>query len=87
MDVIKIIEKLAKTARNEPITQFDVSDNVMAQINLLQQEKVGLLPLELFAGITAVAASIVTFFSIQAWQYIVNPLFQLFVPYQGVSLW
>jgi len=87
MDVIKIIEKLAKTAQNEPIQQFDVSDSIMAQINLLQQEKVGLLPFELFAGITAAAASIVVFFSIQAWQYIVNPLYQLFAPYQGVSLW
>ncbi|MFA5292111.1 MAG: hypothetical protein WC496_03660 [Phycisphaerae bacterium] len=85
--IIKIIEKLAKTARNEALPQFDVSDDVMTRISLLQHEKVGLLPLEVFAGLTAVAASIVTFFSIQAWNYIVNPLFQLFAPYQGVSLW
>jgi hypothetical protein len=87
MDTIKIIEKLAKIAQKEPTPQFNVSNKVMAQISILQQEKFGLLPLELFAGITAVAASIVTFFSIQAWHYLVNPLMQLFVPYQGVALW
>ena len=87
MDTIKIIEKLAKIARAEVFPQFDVSDKVMTRIDLMQRENVRLWPLELFAGITAIAASIITFFSIHAWNYIVNPLFQLFAPYQGASLW
>jgi hypothetical protein len=87
MDALKFIEKLAEKARKEASPISDVSQMVMLEIDALQRDKTGLLPLELFAGITAIAASIVTFFSIQAWQYIVNPLMQLFVPYQGVSLW
>jgi hypothetical protein len=87
MDAIKIIEKLVKTAQKEKVPQFDVSKTVMLEISILQQEKTGFLPLELFAGITAIAASIVTLFSIQAWRYIVDPLFQLFVPLQGAPLW
>jgi len=83
MDTIKIIEKLAQIARAEILPQFDVANDVMTRIDLLEQAKPRLWPIEVFAGISAVAASIVTFFSIQAWQYIVNPLFQLFTPYQG----
>lgn len=83
----KIIDKLAVTSRNEIVPQLDVSDIVMARIIALQRQKVGLLPLEIFAGASAVAASIVMYFSIQAWQTIVNPLFQLLTPYQGVTLW
>ena len=87
MDTLKIIERLAEKARKETSARFDVSQTIMREINELQQQENGVLPLEFFAGITAVAASVITFFSIQAWHYIVNPLFQLFAPYQGVSLW
>jgi hypothetical protein len=87
MATMKIIEKLAQAAQNETVPQYDVSAEVMLQINTLRQEKTALLPLELFAGITALAASIVTFFSIQAWRCIVDPLIQLFTPFQGVPLW
>jgi hypothetical protein len=87
MDAIKIIEKLAKISQKEKTPQIDVSKAVMLEIGLLQQETAGFLPLEFFAGISAVAASIITLFSIHAWQYIVNPLFQLFVPFQEVLPW
>ena len=85
--IFEIIEKLAQKAQNEAIPQFSVSNMVMAQIELQQQRKFGLWPFEVFAGVSAVAASIVVFFSIQAWHNIVNPLVQLVAPYQGVQLW
>jgi hypothetical protein len=81
------IEKLAKKARTETPPQFSVANRVMAQIELRQQRKFNLWPFEVFAGLSAVAASIVVFFSIQAWHTIVNPLVQLVAPYQGVQLW
>ena len=87
MDAIKIIENLAKKARQETPPQVDVSKTVMLEIGILRQETAGFLPLEFFAGISAVAASIIMFFSIHAWQYIVNPLVQLFVPFQEVLPW
>jgi len=87
MDAIKIIENLAEKARKETPPQIDVSKTVMLEIGVFRQETAGFLPLEFFAGISAVAASIIMFFSIHAWQYIVNPLFQLFVPFQETLPW
>jgi hypothetical protein len=86
--ITEIIEKLAQKARSEAIPQFSVSNRVMARIDLLaRQPAVRLWPFQIFAGLTTVAASVVTFFSIQAWHTIINPLFQLLAPYQGVPLW
>ena len=87
MDTIKIVEKLAKIAQKEKIPQIDVSKTVMLEIAALRQETAGFLPFEFFAGISAIAASIIMFFSIHAWQYMVNPLLQLFVPFQEISPW
>ncbi|HBG28910.1 MAG: hypothetical protein A2Y10_16615 [Planctomycetes bacterium GWF2_41_51] len=85
--IIEILDKLAERAQSEILPQIDVSNGVMTRISLMRGQKPSLLPLEVFAGLTAVAASIVIFFSIQAWHNIVNPFYQLFAPYQGVSLW
>lgn len=85
--IFDYLEKLAQKARNESIPQFSVTNMVMAQIGLQQRTKFSLLPFEIFAGISAVAASIVVFFSIQAWHTLANPLVQLFATSQGASLW
>ena len=87
MDAIKIIEKLAKTAQKEKTPQIDVSKAVMLEIGLLRQENAGMIPFEWFAGISAVAASIITVFSLNAWRYIADPFIQLFMPLQGVLPW
>jgi hypothetical protein len=88
MDAIKIIEKLAKIAKKEKILQIDVSRAVMHEIGLLQQEeKASFLSLEWFAGVSAIAASILMVLSFHAWQYIVNPFMQLFGPFQEVLPW
>ncbi|MCE5341422.1 MAG: hypothetical protein LLF92_09910 [Planctomycetaceae bacterium] len=85
--IINIIEKLADKAKNEVAPQFYVADDVMTRIALMQRSRPGLLPLELFAGFTAVAASIMLFLSLEAIQNILNPMAQLLTPYQGASLW
>jgi hypothetical protein len=85
--IFDIVEKLAQKARNEAIPQFSVANRVMAQIDLIERQPAGLWPFEIFAGISAVAASIIVFFSIQAFQSLANPLAQLFVTSQGASLW
>ena len=85
--IFDIIEKLAQKARSEAIPQFSVSNRVMAQIDLIERQPTGLWPFEIFAGVSAVAASIVVFFSIQAWHTLANPLAQLFATSQGASLW
>jgi hypothetical protein len=85
--IINIIEKLADKARNEVVPQFYVADDVMTRIALMQRGRQTLLPLELFAGFTAVAASIMLFFTFEAVQNLLNPMAQLLAPYQGASLW
>jgi uncharacterized protein involved in response to NO len=87
MDAIKIIEKLAKTAQREKVPQIDVSKAVMHEIGILQRESVSFLPFEWFAGVSAVAASIMMFLSFYAWQYMTNPLVQLFAPFQEILPW
>ena len=87
MDALKIIEKLALTARKEEIPQIDVCKAVMSEIDVLQQAPAGILSFEWFAGISAIAASIVIFLSIPAWRYIVDPLVQLLAPLQEAALW
>ena len=87
MDTIKIIEKLAKMARNESLPQFDVSGSVLREISILQNQKAGIVPLEFFTAAAAAAASIIIFLSVHAWQSIVNPLIQLVMPLQETPLW
>jgi hypothetical protein len=87
MDTIKIIERLAKTAQKEKPPQIDVSKAVMLEIGILQQETAGFLPFEWFAGISAVAASIVMFLSFYAWRYMADPFVQLFAPFQEILPW
>jgi hypothetical protein len=50
------------------VPQFSVADDVMTQIALMQRSRIGAFALELFAGITAVAASVMLFFSLDAVQ-------------------
>ncbi len=87
MDAIKIIEKLAKAAQKETPPKVDVRKTVMLEIGILQQESASFLPFEWFAGISAVAASIVMFLSFYAWRYIADPFVQLFVPFQEILPW
>ncbi|OQA03341.1 MAG: hypothetical protein BWY69_00522 [Planctomycetes bacterium ADurb.Bin401] len=85
--IIDILDKLAERAQSEILPQIDVTNKVMTRISLMRMQKPNLLPIEVFAGLTAIAASIVVFFSIQAWNNIANPFYQLFTPYQGALLW
>ena len=87
MDTLKAIEKLAQMAKKEKIASYDISHKVIQQVRTTQQDTVSLWPFELFAGISAIAASIVAVFSIQAWRYIIDPLVQLFIPLQEIPLW
>ncbi|MEN6386882.1 MAG: hypothetical protein ABFD79_17010 [Phycisphaerales bacterium] len=85
--IMNIIDKLAVKAHDEVLPQFSIADDVMTRIGLMKRNGQGLLPLELFAGVTAVAATIVLFFSLQALQTLLNPMYQLLAPNQGVTLW
>ncbi len=87
MDTMKIIENLAKTAKKAIPPEIDVSMAVMREIRLLRTEKTSAIPYEWFAGISAVAASILLLLSLGAWQYMVSPFAQLLAPLQEGMLW
>ncbi len=87
MDSLKIIEKLAGIARREPAPKLDVSADVLRRITEIPSESVSLLPLDIFAGVSAFAASVIAFFSTGGWYYIMDPLSRLFVPIGEIPLW
>ena len=87
MDVLKAIEKLAHQAREEKIPEFDIADRVLQQIKPGEEETFGFLAFELFASASAVAASVVGYFSVSIWRLITSPLMQFFAPLQEIRLW
>jgi hypothetical protein len=87
MDTIKGIEKLAQQARGEEAPLFSVSSEVMNQINCEESQAFNFTVFEIFATASAVAASVVGYFSISAWRLIASPLMQYFTPLQEIRLW
>jgi hypothetical protein len=87
MDTIKGIEKLVKQARQEETPSFGVSDKVMQQIRSEELETFNFTVFDLFATASAVAASVVGYFSIGAWRFFASPLMQFFAPLQEARLW
>jgi len=87
MDTLEGIEKLACQAREEKVPGFDAAERVLQQIRSEETETFGFAIFDLFAGASAVAASVVGYFSIGAWKFIASPLMQFFAPLQEVKLW
>ena len=87
MDSLKAIEKLAKQTKGEKVPSFDVTAKVLQQIRSEEAQSVGLVAFELFASISAVAASVVGYFSIGALRSVTSPLMQFLAPLQEVAIW
>jgi hypothetical protein len=87
MDTLEGIEKLARRAREEKTPDFDVADQVMQQIRTEETESFSFTVFDLFATASAVAASVVGYFSLGAWKFIASPLMQFFTPLQEIRLW
>jgi hypothetical protein len=87
MDALEGIEKLARQAREEETPRFDVANQVLKQIKAEETETFSFTVFELFATASAVAASVIGYFSIGAWKFIASPLMQFFAPLQEIRLW
>jgi len=87
MDALKGIEKLARQAQEEETPRFDVASQVLHQIRAEETETFSFAVFELFATASAVAASVIGYFSIGAWKFIASPLMQFFTPLQEIRLW
>jgi len=87
MDTLRAIEKLAKQTEVEKVPSFDVTAKVLQRISAEESQSVGLVAFELFASISAVAASVVGYFSIGALKSVTSPLMQFLTPLQEVAIW
>ena len=86
MDTLEAIEKLAQQARREKTPTFNVAERIMYRIRP-EEDKFSFIVLELFASISAVAASVVGYFSVGVLRSLTSPLMQFFTPLQEVRLW
>ena len=87
MDTLRALAKLARIAREEQAPVFSVADLVRLQIESESRQPVTLIPLGLFGGLSAAAASILLFMAVQIWQYMNSPLRELVAPLPEIRLW
>jgi len=85
MDPLEALERLADQARKEAVPDFDVSARVLASVGDGPARRV--LPLSLFAAVSAVAASIILAVGIYSLLAEPDPLALLAAPLQGTVLW
>jgi len=87
MDTLKAIENLAKKARGEKIPAFDVAERILIRIRTEEEGIVGFVVFDVFASLSALAVSVVVYFSIGTLRSLSSPLMQFFTPLQEVRLW
>jgi len=87
MDTLKAIEKLSQKARNEKTPVFDVADSVLLRIRSHTKLAMSFRSFDLFAGVSAVAASIVLFLAVDFWLSMTSPIMEIFTPLQEAPLW
>ena len=86
MDTLDAIEKLAQQARLEKAPEFNVAERILYRIRP-EEDKFSFVVLELIASVSAVAASVVGYFSVGALRSLTSPLMQFLTPLQEVRLW
>jgi hypothetical protein len=87
MDALEGLIRLARKAREEQTPVFGVAEKVRLQIQSEARQAVTLIPLGLFGGISAAAASITLFMAVQFWQYMNSPVMELVAPLPEIRLW
>jgi hypothetical protein len=87
MDALEGLERLARKARGEPTPVFGVAEAVQLRIQSETPEPVTLIPLGLFGGLSALAASVTLALAIQFWSYMTSPVMELVAPLPEIRLW
>jgi len=87
MDTLKAIEKLANKAQEEKIPAFGIAEQISLRLRTEEKGNVGFVVFDVFASLSALAASVVVYFSIGALRSLSSPLMQFFTPLQEVRLW
>jgi len=89
MDALEGLVRLARKAREEPTPVFGVAEAVRLRILSEDQspESVTLIPLGLFGGLSALAASVTLALAVQFWSYMTSPIMELVAPLPEIRLW
>ena len=87
MDALEGLARLARKAREEPTPVFGVSEAVRLRILSESPESVTLIPLGLFGGLSALAASVTLALAVQFWNYMTSPVMELVAPLPEIRLW
>jgi hypothetical protein len=88
MDALEGLEKLARRAREEPTPVFGVAEAVRLRLQSESpEEPVTLIPLGLFGGLSALAASVTMALAVQFWSYMTSPVMELVAPLPEIRLW
>ena len=87
MDALEGLAKLARRAREETTPVFGVSEAVRLRILSERTETVTLIPLGLFGGLSALAASVIMVLALQFWNYMTSPVMELVAPLPEIRLW
>jgi hypothetical protein len=87
MDALEPLDRLARRARQEQTPVFDVANKVRLLIRAERPQAVTLIPMGIFGGLAALAASITVVLAIQLWSYMSNPVMELLTPLQEIRLW
>ena len=87
MDALEPLDRLARRARQEQTPVFNVADKVRLRIWAEQSPSVTLIPMGVFGGLAALAASITVVLAIELWSYMSNPVMELLTPLQEIQLW
>lgn len=87
MDALEGLEKLARKAREESTPVFGISEAVRLRIQSEIPEPVTLIPLGLFGGLSALAASVTLALAVQFWSYMSSPIMELVAPLPEIRLW
>ena len=78
MNTLEQFERLARTARIEPVPPLDVADRVLATLRRPAATPSEMLPLCLMAGLSVLAASIMVAVAADAWLPLLDPVAGLF---------
>jgi hypothetical protein len=87
MDTLDGLERLARRARAEDTPIFGVTDAVRQRIRGRRPAAATLIPLGVFGGLSAAAASVIVALALEIWTYMSSPVMELVAPLPEIPLW
>jgi hypothetical protein len=87
MDALEPLARLARRAREEQTPVFGIADKVRLRLQAERSQAVTLIPMGVFGGLAALAASVTVAFAIQLWLYINSPVMELIAPLPEIRIW